>query len=63
MSNYFHMALRGTTRSWLMNLSPGSVESWGELCQQFVTNFFGSFTRSGTRGDLLAVRQRKGETL
>ena len=63
MANYFHVALRGTARSWLMNLPLGSVESWGELCEQFVTNFFGSFTRPGTRGDLLAVRQRKGESL
>jgi hypothetical protein len=46
-----------------MNIPLGSVGSWGELCQQFVTNFSGSFNRPGTRGDLLAVRQRKGETL
>jgi hypothetical protein len=32
MANYFNVALRGTARSWLMNLSPGSVGSWGELC-------------------------------
>ena len=55
MANYFHVALRGTARSWLMNLAPGSIGSWGELCEQFVTNFSGSFTRPGTRGDLLAV--------
>ena len=46
-----------------MNLPPGSVGSWGELCGQFVTKFSGSFTRPGMHGDLLAVRQRKGETL
>lgn len=46
-----------------MNLPDGSVGAWGELCKQFVTNFSGSFTRPGTRGDLLAVRQKKGKTL
>jgi hypothetical protein len=43
MANYFHMALRGTTRSWLMNLLPGSISLWGELCRQFITNFSRSF--------------------
>ena len=32
LANYFHVALWGIARSWLMNLSPGSVGSWGELC-------------------------------
>ena len=40
----------------MMNLLPGSVGSWGELCERFITNFSGSFTQLGTRGDLLAVR-------
>jgi hypothetical protein len=55
MANYFHVTLQGTTRSWLMNLPPGSVGSWGELCQQFATNFSGSFNRSRKRCDLLAI--------
>jgi len=63
MTTYFHVALGGTARSWLMNLPPGSVSSWSELCQQYVTDFSRLFTRSGMRGDLLAVRQRKGEML
>ena len=44
MANDFHDALRGTTGSWLMNLPPGSIGSWGELCEQFVTNLSGLFT-------------------
>ena len=63
MAKYFHVALRGTARLWLMNLPPGSVGSWGKLCEKFVTNFNGSFTRPGTHGDVLTIRQRKGETL
>jgi hypothetical protein len=63
MANNFYVALRDTVRSWLMNLTLGSVGSWGELCQQFITNFSRSFNQPGTLGDLLAVRQRKGKTL
>jgi hypothetical protein len=63
MANYFHIAFRGMDRSWLMNLPLVSVGSWGELYERFITNFSGSFTRPGTRGDLLAVRQCKCETL
>ena len=61
--NYFHITVRGTARSWLKNLLSGSVRSWRELCEQFVTNFSWSFTRPGMRCDLLAVQQSKGETL
>jgi hypothetical protein len=32
MTNYFPMALTGTTQSWLMNLPSGSLYSWEELC-------------------------------
>ena len=43
MANYFHVTLRGIALSWLMNLPTGSVGSWGELCEQFIINFSGSF--------------------
>ena len=32
MANYFHVALRGSACSWLMNLPPGSIGSWDDLC-------------------------------
>jgi hypothetical protein len=32
MANYFPVALTGTTRSWLMNLPEGTLDSWSELC-------------------------------
>ena len=28
MATYFHVALSGPTRTWLMNLGPGSIYSW-----------------------------------
>jgi hypothetical protein len=33
MANYFPIALTGTTRSWLMNLPKGTLDSWPELCR------------------------------
>jgi hypothetical protein len=38
MATYFHVALSGPARTWLMNLTPGSVYSWEELCAWFVAN-------------------------
>jgi hypothetical protein len=38
-ANWFLMALKEAARSWLMNLPEESIASWGELCEQFVTNF------------------------
>jgi hypothetical protein len=31
-TNYFPVAMTGTTQSWLMNLPKGSLTSWAELC-------------------------------
>jgi hypothetical protein len=31
MATYFHVALSGPARTWLMNLTPGSIYSWEEL--------------------------------
>jgi hypothetical protein len=39
MASYFHVDLTGPARTWLMNLTQGSVQSWGELCAQFTANF------------------------
>jgi hypothetical protein len=39
MATYFHVALSGPARTWLMNLAPGSIYSWEELCVWFAANF------------------------
>ena len=33
MENYFHVSLQGIARSWLMKILPGSVGSWGDICE------------------------------
>ena len=39
MASYFHVALTGPARTWLMNLTPGMILSWEELCARFTANF------------------------
>jgi hypothetical protein len=63
MATYFHVALSGPTRTWLMNLAPGSIYSWEELCARFVVNFASAYQQHGVEAHLHAVRQEPGETL
>jgi hypothetical protein len=63
MVTYFHVALSGPAQTWLMNLTPGSVYSWEELCAWFVANFASAYQQHGVEAHLHAVRQEPGETL
>jgi hypothetical protein len=63
MATYFHVALSGLARTWLMNLTLGSVYSWEELCARFVANFASAYQQHGVEAHLHAVRQKPGETL
>jgi hypothetical protein len=63
MATYFHVALSGPARTWLMNLTPGSIYSWEELCARFTTNFDSAYQQHGVEAHLHAVRQESGETL
>jgi hypothetical protein len=63
MVTYFHVALSGPARTWLMNLAPGSICSWEELCARFVANFASAYQQHGVEAHLHAVRQEPGETL
>jgi hypothetical protein len=63
MATYFHVALSGPTQTWLMNLTPGSICSWEELCAQFTANFASAYQQHGVEAHLHAVRQEPGETL
>jgi hypothetical protein len=63
MASYFHVALTGPARTWLMNLTPRSIRSWSELCAQFMANFASAYQQHGVEAHLHAVRQQPGETL
>jgi hypothetical protein len=62
MATYFHVALSGPARTWLMNLAPGSIYSWEELCAWFVANFASTYQQHGVEAHLHVVRQEPGET-
>jgi hypothetical protein len=55
MGNWFPMALKDASRTWLMNLPHESVTSWKDLCRQFVANFMPMYERPATKNDLKAV--------
>jgi hypothetical protein len=63
MATYFHVALSGPAQTWLMNLTPGSIYSWEELCAWFTANFTSAYQQHGVEAHLHAVRQEPGETL
>jgi hypothetical protein len=63
MATYFHVALSGLAHTWLMNLTPGSIYSWEELCVRFTANFTSAYQQYGVEAHLNAVRQEPGETL
>jgi hypothetical protein len=46
-----------------MNLAPGSIYTWEELCARFVANFTSGYQQHGVEAHLHAVRQEPGETL
>jgi hypothetical protein len=60
MTNYFPVALTGTTQSWLMNFPEGILDSWSELCRHFTTNFESVYARSDNVTDLHVIQQRPG---
>jgi hypothetical protein len=63
MATYFHVALSGPARTWLMNLTPGSIYSWEELYARFAANFTSAYQRHGVEAHLHVVRQEPRETL
>jgi hypothetical protein len=63
MATHFHVALSGPARTWLMNLAPGSIYTWEELCVRFVANFASAYQQHGVEAHLHAVRQEPRETL
>jgi hypothetical protein len=45
-----------------MNLTPGSIYSWEQLCARFTANFTSAYQQHGVEAHLHAVRQESGET-
>ena len=63
MENWFPMALKDDTCSWLLNLPVGLVSSWEEMHDRYIANFQGTRDRPSAAGDLRRIRQQPRETL
>ena len=63
MASYFHVALSGPARTWLMNLTPGTIQSWEELYARFTANFASAYQQHGVEAHLHGMRKKPGETL
>ena len=57
------MALKDGARSWLLNLPVGSVSSWDEMREHFITNFQDTRNRPPVAVNLRRIKQQPGETL
>jgi hypothetical protein len=55
-ANYLPMALSGATRSWLINLSEGSIYTWDQLYAMFIKNFQGMYECPSTAETLKSIR-------
>jgi hypothetical protein len=49
---YFSFCLDQAPLTWLKSLDKHSIDKWGQLKEQFTSNFAGAMGRSGTRMDL-----------
>ena len=59
----FPFSLRDRARGWLQSLQPGSIDSWEELAQRFLSKFFPPSKTSQLRGEIAQFRQMDFEPL
>jgi hypothetical protein len=62
-AKFLPTALTGVAKSWLINLSEGSVTSWDQLCAMFIENFQGTYECSSTTETLKTIRHKHDESL
>ncbi|GFY87270.1 plant UBX domain-containing protein 1 [Actinidia rufa] len=63
MCKAFSATLKGPARSWFRKLSPGTVDSFGELSRLFVANFMSCRNRQKNASHLFTVHQKETESL
>ncbi|GFZ19883.1 hypothetical protein Acr_28g0005880 [Actinidia rufa] len=59
----FSATLKGPARSWFRKLSPGTIDSFGELSRLFVANFMSCRNRQKNASHLFTVHQKETESL
>ncbi|GFZ19274.1 hypothetical protein Acr_27g0010130 [Actinidia rufa] len=63
MCKAFSATLNGPARSWFRKLSPGTIDSFGELSRLFVANFMSCRNRQKNASHLFTVHQKETESL
>ncbi|GFZ01086.1 peptidyl-prolyl cis-trans isomerase [Actinidia rufa] len=63
MCKAFSATLKGLARSWFRKLSPGTIDSFGELSRLFVANFMSCRNRQKNASHLFTVHQKETESL
>jgi len=63
MANYFPVVLDQAGHQWLLGLPEVSFDSWEELRQAFIDNFFATCEQPENKYDLERIRDRKNEPL
>ncbi|XP_057471965.1 uncharacterized protein LOC130760604 [Actinidia eriantha] len=63
MCKAFSATLKGSARSWFRKLSPGTIDSFGDLSRLFVANFMSCRNRQKNASHLFTVHQKETESL
>ncbi|GFY91372.1 hypothetical protein Acr_07g0015680 [Actinidia rufa] len=63
MCKAFSATLKGPARSWFQKLSPGTIDSFGDLSRLFVANFMSCTNRQKNASHLFTIHQKENESL
>ncbi|GFZ06625.1 hypothetical protein Acr_18g0007950 [Actinidia rufa] len=63
MCKPFSATLKGPARSWFRKLSPGTIDSFGDLSRLFVANFMSCRNRQKNASHLFTIRQKETKSL
>ncbi|KAL4311762.1 hypothetical protein GQ457_01G020930 [Hibiscus cannabinus] len=59
----FPYSLRDKARAWFNSIPSGSVESWDDLCQNFIIRYSSTVLTDKLRNDITSFRQRDDESM
>ncbi|KAM3001012.1 hypothetical protein FF2_037353 [Malus domestica] len=57
----FPFTLEAKANEWLYNLPPGSMNTWNQVKQAFLEQYFPAIKAASIRNDICAIRQQHGE--
>lgn len=59
----FYFSLRGKAKEWLLSLSSGTITSWKNCCNMFMTKFFPPAKTMQLHSNITGFRQEDREPL